>query len=434
MNATQTPLMKPATRPSAAAPASSACFRSVSLLIPSSALPAEGAEIDLASGLLFGSDLRQSLDAFRALSGDAAPRFEVSKTDADLITDIDGASSLHWARLEAATDAGASLEVSPATTDIDWSSALARVNERIADESFMATQQELSRVFLEETRAAVSSAARGFAGEAVPVVSINSADGESITVTFHGVWLADVGAQPTLSGPLPVRSLRADDGGALDGCLVLNESEVEGRGIVEAVMSVSMLAMVFQQPVKPAMPEAETKKPGAIAQLVSFSRQDDIMKSEELLVKSQKLKQPAPQVYPNVIKGAQGCEYKVIVDIGGQRAYVFIDQQLAFETPISSASKGRHTPRGTFTITEKIRSGKRSTIYKSLMPYWMRLDQSAIGMHTGQLPGYPASHGCMRMPDESARFIFDLVPKGTKVHVMDHFTPQPAAPTLVASK
>jgi lipoprotein-anchoring transpeptidase ErfK/SrfK len=126
----------------------------------------------------------------------------------------------------------------------------------------------------------------------------------------------------------------------------------------------------------------------------------------------------------------------VIVDISGQRAYVFIDNRLAFETPISSASRGRHTPRGTFTITEKIRSGKRSTIYKSLMPYWMRLDQSAIGMHTGQLPGYPASHGCMRMPDESAKFVFDLVPKGTIVQVVDSLKPAVVepAPAVLATR
>jgi hypothetical protein len=64
------------------------------------------------------------------------------------------------------------------------------------------------------------------------------------------------------------------------------------------------------------------------------------------------------------------------------------------------------------------------------MPYWNRLDQSPIGMHTGHLPGYPASHGCIRLPDESARFVFENAPRGTTVQVVDalDFTPAPTPP------
>ena len=93
-------------------------------------------------------------------------------------------------------------------------------------------------------------------------------------------------------------------------------------------------------------------------------------------------------------------------------------------------------PEARAVITEKIRTGKRSTIYKCAMPFWNRLGESAIGMHTGQLPGYPASHGCIRLPGESARFIFDNAPKGTTVQVVDALAaaPQPAGmATLVAS-
>jgi lipoprotein-anchoring transpeptidase ErfK/SrfK len=243
--------------------------------------------------------------------------------------------------------------------------------------------------------------------------------------------MADPGSLGAARDALPVRGLADSALSALDGCLLLNESEVEGRGLLEAVLSVSMLAMVFSDPGRPAPPQAP---PPVIESVVETADLQSV--SEPLTVKSQKLRQPPPLVYPNVIQNAQGCEHKVIVDISAQRAFVFIDGQLAFETPVSSASKGRHTPRGTFKVTEKIRSGKRSTIYKSLMPYWMRLDQSAIGMHTGQLPGYPASHGCVRMPDESARFIFDLLPKGATVQIVDSLKPAPAAEsqTIVAGR
>jgi hypothetical protein len=67
-----------------------------------------------------------------------------------------------------------------------------------------------------------------------------------------------------------------------------------------------------------------------------------------------------------------------------------------------------------------------STIYKCPLPGWMRLGDTAVGMHQGDLPGYPASHGCIRMPLESALFIFDQVRVGTPVEVVDSWSPSPA--------
>lgn len=397
----------------------------VSLLVPAAALPAEGAEFEWPAGFQPKAEFREWLRVFRKLCGDSSPRFHVRKTDVDLLSDIEGASMLHWVKLGFGEDDSApQLEASPATTALDWSAVLGRVSEKIGAEHFIATHQEMIRVFLEETRAAVAVATRGLAGDAVPVVSVR-VEGDNVIIAFHGVWQADVAGLNSLKGGLPVKGLAEADPSTLDACLVLNESEVEGRGIVEAVLSVSMLAMVFQDQQRTVPPPPLTT-PAPITQVVQ--QPDDSHVSEPLPVKSQKLKQPEPLVYPNVIKNANGAEHKVVVDIAAQRAFVFIGDKLAFETPVSSAAKGRHTPRGTFRITEKIRSGKHSTLYKSLMPYWMRLDESAIGMHTGQLPGYAASHGCVRMPDESARFIFDLVPKGTTVQIVDSLKPKVVEP------
>ncbi len=92
------------------------------------------------------------------------------------------------------------------------------------------------------------------------------------------------------------------------------------------------------------------------------------------------------------------------------------------------------TKRGTFSITEKIRSGKYSNIYHCPLPGWMRIGDLPIGMHEGELPGYPASHGCVRMPIESALFIFDHAPRGTTVQIVDSWTrPQPSAQTRMVA-
>lgn len=409
----------------------------VSLLVPSVALPAEGAEFDWPANFKTDGGDDTWLPVFRSLCAESSPRFHVRKSGVDLLSDIESASVLHWVRLGFAEDDGApQLEASPATTSIEWASVMQGAAERMNDEHFIATPQEMIRAFLDEARSAVRSAAHGFAGQAVPLVSLSVNPDESVTIAFHGVWQADADALKSMNGSLPVRSFDGSDPAALDACLVLDEAEAEGRLLAEAVVSLSLLAMVFQQPLQTTPPEMVNPPPLTALTAVERPPQVDLAVSQPLKVKSQKLRQPAPLIYPNVIANAEGCEHKVVVDIGGQRAYVFIDNLLAFETPISSASKGRHTPRGTFKVTEKIRSGKRSTLYHSLMPYWMRLDQSAIGMHTGQLPGYPASHGCVRMPDESAKFIFDLIPRGTIVQVVDSLKPKVVepAPTILASK
>ncbi len=168
-------------------------------------------------------------------------------------------------------------------------------------------------------------------------------------------------------------------------------------------------------------------RPPAAPSPVSHER-DAVWDGTPLEVKSQKLKQPGPKLYPSGFRAKSvTAARRLVVDIKAQRAWLFIGDGLAFETPVSTGAKGRRTPRGTFTITEKIRQGKRSTLYKCAMPFWNRLDESAFGLHTGQLPGYPASHGCIRLPGESARFIFEHAPKGTVVQIVDELAspPQP---------
>jgi lipoprotein-anchoring transpeptidase ErfK/SrfK len=115
--------------------------------------------------------------------------------------------------------------------------------------------------------------------------------------------------------------------------------------------------------------------------------------------------------------GAKGR--KVVIDIGRQRAFLVIDDLVAIDTAISSARRGKHTPRGSYQITEKVASGKVSTLYHVFMPYWMRLGHTTVGMHVGDVPGYPASAGCIRLPQQVAPILFEHVSHGTRVDVVD---------------
>lgn len=131
----------------------------------------------------------------------------------------------------------------------------------------------------------------------------------------------------------------------------------------------------------------------------------------------------------------------VVVSISRQRAYLMSGDQVAIDSPISSGKRGHSTPTGKFSILEKDKD-HRSSIYGDYvdsagrvvrggissqidsapsgthfvgapMKWFMRLTGEGVGMHVGILPGYPASHGCIRMPEPAAALFYSHVKVGT---------------------
>ncbi|MAS96364.1 MAG: hypothetical protein CMO55_24430 [Verrucomicrobiales bacterium] len=123
------------------------------------------------------------------------------------------------------------------------------------------------------------------------------------------------------------------------------------------------------------------------------------------------------RINPAILSQSTGRNTRVVIDVADQRGYLLVDGKIAVDTPVSTARPGKWTPRGSFSISEKVRSGKVSTIYGVEMPYWMRLSGSAYGVHAGHLPGYPASAGCIRLPSSAAQVIYDNTSYGTRVNV-----------------
>lgn len=126
---------------------------------------------------------------------------------------------------------------------------------------------------------------------------------------------------------------------------------------------------------------------------------------------------PATKVNGSVLAQSNRANTRIVIDISRQKAFLLVGGSVAVETPVSTARPGKHTPRGSFRISERVRSGKISTIYGVGMPYWMRLSGSVYGVHAGYLPGYPASAGCVRLPSEAAQLIFDHTKHGTPVSI-----------------
>jgi ankyrin repeat protein len=102
---------------------------------------------------------------------------------------------------------------------------------------------------------------------------------------------------------------------------------------------------------------------------------------------------------------------KIVVSIDEQRARLYKDGEVLFSTQCSTGKSGFRTPRGTFVITDKAKL-RYSTLYGAAMPFFMRLSGSAVGMHQGNCPGYPASHGCIRLPYTYAKAFFGVAQVG----------------------
>ena len=141
---------------------------------------------------------------------------------------------------------------------------------------------------------------------------------------------------------------------------------------------------------------------------------------------------------------ATAQQTRVVINLSEQRAYLMEGVRVSLVAPISSGKAGWSTPTGHFTVFSKD-IDHRSRSFGSVldasgrvvnanatpasrvpagghyrpapMPFFMEFSP-AVGMHAGYLPGYPASHGCVRMPRDLAARFFGLVHVGTPVTVV----------------
>jgi len=105
----------------------------------------------------------------------------------------------------------------------------------------------------------------------------------------------------------------------------------------------------------------------------------------------------------------------MVVSLTEQRGYVYRNGILIGATTISTGRPGHPTPTGIFTVLQKQKE-HRSTIYDDApMPYMERLTWGGIALHAGGLPGYPESHGCIHLPSEFAKRLFDISTSGMTV-------------------
>jgi lipoprotein-anchoring transpeptidase ErfK/SrfK len=159
-------------------------------------------------------------------------------------------------------------------------------------------------------------------------------------------------------------------------------------------------------------------------------------------------RQEPVKINQSLLKEATPDNVHAAVSLPKQRAYLMVGDQVVIDSPISSGKRGHSTPSGHFSVLEKD-PDHRSSIYGDFvdrsgrvvragisakidsapsgthyvgapMRWFMRLTGEGVGMHVGILPGYPASHGCIRMPSDGAKSFYDHVKVGTPVNVGDY--------------
>jgi L,D-transpeptidase-like protein len=119
-----------------------------------------------------------------------------------------------------------------------------------------------------------------------------------------------------------------------------------------------------------------------------------------------------------------------IVSLRHQRITVYDANGRILRAPVSSGQKGRETPAGVFSVLQKAAEHYSNLYDDAYMPHMQRITWSGIALHGGHLPGYPASHGCVRMPFDFAERLFDATRLGMRVIVV----PSDVAPIEIAHR
>src|SRR3982751_2124903 len=117
-----------------------------------------------------------------------------------------------------------------------------------------------------------------------------------------------------------------------------------------------------------------------------------------------------------------------IISLRKQRITVYDANSWIVRAPVSSGQKGRETPAGIFSVIQKEADHYSNLYDDAYMPHMQRITWSGIALHGGPLPGYPASHGCVRMPFDFAARLFGETRMGMRVIV----APSDVAPVEIA--
>lgn len=157
--------------------------------------------------------------------------------------------------------------------------------------------------------------------------------------------------------------------------------------------------------------------------------------------------QDPPKVVPRVLDRATPENTRIVVSLGRQRVYLYVEEEVAIDAPVSTGKRRGQTPTGDFSVKEKARE-QSSNLYGDFVDregnavrhgastridaapsgttfrpvpvrYFLRLDGDGLALHAGRLPGYPSADRAVRLPADIAPLIFQRVKQDTLVKIED---------------
>lgn len=163
----------------------------------------------------------------------------------------------------------------------------------------------------------------------------------------------------------------------------------------------------------------------AIAPIVSGPAQAESAAAESSIEARAEQLEPGQYVW-NPELASEG-PVEMVISLPLQMAYVYRSGTLIGASTISSGREGYETPLGRFTILQKNKVHRSNRYNSAPMPYMQRLNWYGVALHGGEIPGYPASHGCVRLPMKFAQKLFGATTLGASVFIADEAPSSPEA-------
>lgn len=380
---------------------------SATFLGPVNQLPAEGDDRTPSS--------KSEVDFCAELFQDSAITFDVTREGAMVVSNPHEAENFQEFEINLEADEAPHLVWKDNAFDIHLQ-GLFRDRNAFQTLSDASEPEDYVRRFLEVLASSLDDPAIGHEGPKIPMIRWQAGDdGESAQIQLLGLLLADDDQFENFCN-------KADG----EFGLIFEDAEVEAHGLRETITVMALLGVTLG---------ATTNADAGLfkkAKAKKMAQQQEVLQQQAIQAREAAIRQAHAETgyldthndaYINyqLLEASQKGDRVVIVDVARQRAYLIVNNVVAVDTAVSTARSGKVTPRGEFKITERVASGKTSTIYGCDLPYWQRLDSSAIGMHVGDLPGYPASAGCIRLPVSVAPVMFAHMQTGTTVKVVDQW-------------
>lgn len=176
-----------------------------------------------------------------------------------------------------------------------------------------------------------------------------------------------------------------------------------GRGLAAAAALALMISAV---PAAASIETAEAKEEASNAALsASFDREEAFG-----------AKRPKPGQYL-WRKGSFAGEPRVVISLSDQLAYLYRGEELVAVAAISSGTDDKPTPKGIFSVMLKKPMHRSQKYDNAPMPFMQMFDKYGTALHAGHNPGYPASHGCVRLPSEFAKRLYAVTDLGATVMI-----------------